>query len=488
MDSWSSTFGSSLPGASRIMSEASQFIARERAMPGYTSFICYVQSHDIHLIPQADIVIRDRIGSGAFMVVYKASSPRHLGNTSLAIKRINISLPEWESEVTRYTSELRGKADGESASVSGPPPPSIAPILVLEEASCTLKQLYDDIAHKARPKLSLDVKVSLWCDIANALSAVHLLGIIHGDLKPENILIFENFATDQLVTKLSDFGGCQPLPDEEGTGIDCGLRGTEYWNAPEVYDETNPYFRKPLRDYYSFGMVGAYIMFKEELNVGETLALVFGAKCWYDFLDLALGDVNIWTISASQQRKMIKADLRVLKPDAYTALPESLRKELMDQLEKKAQTSVGAEKAEYILSLSLWKVTRREITGEEFLAMLTEAARLGSLIAKGELNTFELTRPIEDQSFEERESNKWLLEYMLSGETDPTAFINKLQDGVPDLFSRTQLFEELRVELRLLSVEEGLSPASDDSLFMNALRAMADSDISRLRRIFTPHR
>lgn len=160
---------------------------------------------------------------------------------------------------------IRQLAHEESASGLEQPPPSIAPVLVLERASCTLRELYNDVARQGPSQLPLDDKVSLWCDVANALNAVHWLGVIHGDVKPENILIFQHPTTGQMTAKLSDFGGCQPLSDEDGTGVDYRLRGTEYWNAPEAYDETSPYFRQVLRDYYSFGMVGAYILFGEEL-------------------------------------------------------------------------------------------------------------------------------------------------------------------------------------------------------------------------------
>ncbi|CAI7622993.1 unnamed protein product [Penicillium manginii] len=304
MDSGPSAFGSNVTKVlSSLWTKASHSLAIEKALPDYASFMSYVISHHLRFIPRAELLLKDQIGCGAFMVVYKAICPLHLGTTSLAVKRVRIATPQWSSEVTRYTHELREmlelmslelrvlsndllrhnpnivrmlgvsweeinipqEGDGKCATFQRQPTPSIAPILVLEQASCTLKELYDDIARQARPRLSLDVKVSLWCDVANALSAVHWLGVIHGDVKPENILIFQHPTSCQLTAKLSDFGGCQPVPDEEATGVDSRLLGTEYWNAPEAYDENNPYFRKTFRDYYSFGMVGAYIIFEKEL-------------------------------------------------------------------------------------------------------------------------------------------------------------------------------------------------------------------------------
>lgn len=193
MDSGPSSFGSNFSRTLRSEGRILQSVAREAALPDYVTFMSYATSHNIRCIPLAELIIEARLGSGAFMVVYKASCPQHFGDTSLAIKRIRISLPQWESELSGYTGELREMLDlmslelkvlsndllrhhpniirllgisweelsirqlahEESATALEHPPPSIAPVLVLERASCTLRELYNDVARQIRPKLAL---------------------------------------------------------------------------------------------------------------------------------------------------------------------------------------------------------------------------------------------------------------------------------------------------------------------------------------------
>lgn len=65
--------------------------------------------------------------------------------------------------------------------------------------------------------------------LAEALEAVHALGIVHGDVKPGNVLI-----TERGDAKLTDFGVSRAIWGDE-TVSDSGLfRGTPAYVAPEV--------------------------------------------------------------------------------------------------------------------------------------------------------------------------------------------------------------------------------------------------------------
>jgi eukaryotic-like serine/threonine-protein kinase len=81
--------------------------------------------------------------------------------------------------------------------------------------------------------------------LAEALAAVHALGIVHGDVKPGNVLITE--AGD---VKLTDFGVSRAIWGDE-TVSDSGLfRGTPAYVAPEVARGAKPL---PAADVFSLG-------------------------------------------------------------------------------------------------------------------------------------------------------------------------------------------------------------------------------------------
>jgi calcium-dependent protein kinase len=78
-----------------------------------------------------------------------------------------------------------------------------------------------------------------------AINHCHAKNICHRDLKPENILIDENN-----VIKLIDFGTAGRVDPKLGIS---GLRGTSYYLAPEVLDESKSYNQKC--DIWSMGVI-----------------------------------------------------------------------------------------------------------------------------------------------------------------------------------------------------------------------------------------
>jgi serine/threonine protein kinase len=54
---------------------------------------------------------------------------------------------------------------------------------------------------KSRPDLTLRVRVDLALDIANAMSYLHRLNVVHRDMKPGNIVLDDNMRP-----KITDFG------------------------------------------------------------------------------------------------------------------------------------------------------------------------------------------------------------------------------------------------------------------------------------------
>ncbi|KAF4945478.1 hypothetical protein FSARC_14421 [Fusarium sarcochroum] len=289
---WSS--GSQHVDLSSIVKDSLGSIASTKPFVDYDSLVRYVSDADIEIVPITKLQITGiKLGAGAYMTVYRGSCIERFGERSLAIKMIDIPLPRGNSELPQFTDEwmhqlaivsleVRVLSNGllrthpnivrllgiSFLEVCDPTNNTsnvefLKPILLLEEAHQeypTLERFYE-FAKARGQTISTDTKVALWSGVADALSAVHIAGVVHGDVKPANVLIFENPSTGELVAKLSDFGGCHAEDDSDVT-TQFELLGTEYWNAPEAYDSDHTQHRSKFRDIYSFGLLGFYILFE----------------------------------------------------------------------------------------------------------------------------------------------------------------------------------------------------------------------------------
>ncbi|KAI4158528.1 MAG: hypothetical protein L6R39_000506 [Caloplaca ligustica] len=284
--------------SSQVISKAVEDIADTQPFLDYSSFLSYVSAFSIDTVANDDILRLERLGYGATRTTFKGKCSTRWGGTEIAIKRLNLEIPRTKSTFSANSHQLRQQMAETSLELRvlfndllrfhpnivdllaisweelkddpDDDPLSIRPLL-LTELACQQHPTLEDYftyASSNNEMISADSKVSLLCDVASGLSAVHTCGVVHGDIKPQNILIFQQQPEGPLIAKISDFGGCFVTEELERTDPEIGaltynLAGTEYWNAPEAASRDDPDFGRETRDYYGLGLVAWYILFEE---------------------------------------------------------------------------------------------------------------------------------------------------------------------------------------------------------------------------------
>lgn len=296
--------------SSHLLAEAVGAVNEGQPFLDYNSFLSYVAACRVDTVPNTELVRLERLGFGATRTVFRGTCPSRWNDKEVAIKRLNLEIPRTMSDVLMNAEELYQQLAEASLElrvlsnsllrfhpnivdllavsweeVQDEPSDngdrntsllsmSIRPLLIVELAYQQYPTLdeYVAFARSNNETISADMKVSLLSDVADALSAVHSCGVVHGDIKPQNILIFRN-QDGSITAKLSDFGGCyaseegNQIKSQAGTTVN-GLAGTEYWNAPEAASREHPSFGRETRDYYSLGLVTFYLLF-EDLPFGD---------------------------------------------------------------------------------------------------------------------------------------------------------------------------------------------------------------------------
>lgn len=111
-------------------------------------------------------------------------------------------------------------------------------------------------------QLSLEKKLTIIRQIADALAALHVRGICHRDIKPANILVNE-----ALQVKLTDFGIAR-IPDSDLT-LAADIFGSPAYLSPEACNSARVDWRS---DVFSLGIVAYEFLLLEHPFAGDTIA------------------------------------------------------------------------------------------------------------------------------------------------------------------------------------------------------------------------
>ncbi len=196
-----------------------------------------------------EYILEERLGTGGFGEVWKASHPVLSGE--MAAVKIPTD-PAFIENLKREGVILAGLAGEHIVEIKGLDPCANPPYMTMEYVSGkSLRQILSE-----RKKLPVRDAVDILLQALDGLAFAHGRNVVHHDIKPENILL-----TEAGVVKLADFGlgraleATASLMLQSGslrTAAGSGITGTLRYMAPEQREGAKGDFRSDL---YSLGVV-----------------------------------------------------------------------------------------------------------------------------------------------------------------------------------------------------------------------------------------
>ncbi|CAI9277992.1 unnamed protein product [Lactuca saligna] len=235
-----------------------------------------------------------KIGEGGYGSIFRGS----LRHTQVAIKMLHSHSLQGPSEFQQEVSVLSKLRHPNLVTLIGACPD--AWIIIYEYLSGG--SLEDRLTCKNNtPPLSWQTRIRIAAELCSVLIFLHSCGVIHGDLKPANLLLDQN-----LVTKLSDFGICRVLSENELTSNNTSLccrtdpKGTFVYMDPEFLS-TGELTSKS--DTYSFGVILLRLLTgKPALGLRKEVQYAMNKENLKSVLDPTAGD---WPFVQAQQLALL---------------------------------------------------------------------------------------------------------------------------------------------------------------------------------------
>uniref|UniRef100_A0A1A8PGG1 non-specific serine/threonine protein kinase n=2 Tax=Nothobranchius pienaari TaxID=704102 RepID=A0A1A8PGG1_9TELE len=280
-------------------------------------------SSDDWEIPEGQITLGQRIGSGSFGTVFKGK-----WHGDVAVKMLNVTAPT-PQQLQAFKNEVGVLRKTRHVNILLFMGYTTKPQLAIVTQWCEGSSLYHHL-HIIETKFEMIKLIDIARQTAQGMDYLHAKSIIHRDLKSNNIFLHED-----LTVKIGDFGLATVKSRWSGSHQFEQLSGSILWMAPEVIRmQDNPYTFQS--DVYGYGVVLFELMsgFLPYSNINNRDQIIFMVGRGYLSPDLS----KLYSTSPKSMKRLIihclkfKRDERPLFPQILVAIEQV--QDLMPKIER----------------------------------------------------------------------------------------------------------------------------------------------------------